>query len=42
MILVPGVWAFLRALLRRSTAVTLENVALNPNAEVHAMETPIR
>jgi hypothetical protein len=28
MILVLGVWAFLRALLGRSTAVTLENLAL--------------
>jgi hypothetical protein len=28
MILVLGVWAFLRALLGRSTAVTLENIAL--------------
>jgi len=28
MILVLGVWTFLRALLGRSTAVTLENIAL--------------
>ena len=29
MILVLGVWTFLRALLGRSTAVTLENIALH-------------
>jgi len=28
MILVLGVWTFFRALLGRSTAVTLENIAL--------------
>ena len=40
MILVLGVWTFLRALLGRSTAVTLENVALRHQLEVLRRATP--
>jgi putative transposase len=40
MILVLGVWTFLRALLGRSTAVTLENVALRHQLDVLQRSTP--
>ena len=40
MILVLGVWTFLRALLGRSTAVTLENVALRHQLDVLRRATP--
>ena len=40
MILVLGVWTFLRALLGRSTAVTLENVALRQQLDVLQRSTP--
>jgi len=40
MILLLGVWTFLRALLGRSTAVTLENVALRHQLEVLRRATP--
>jgi hypothetical protein len=40
MILVLGVWTYLRALLGRSTAVTLENVALRHQLDVPQRSTP--
>jgi hypothetical protein len=40
MILVLGVWTFLRALLGRSTAVTLENVALRHQLTVLPRSSP--
>ena len=40
MILVLGVWAFLRALLGRSTAVTLENIALRHQLMVLQQSIP--
>ena len=40
MILVLGVWIFLRALLGRSTALTLENVALRHQLDVLQRSTP--
>jgi putative transposase len=40
MILVLGVWAFLRALLGRSTAVTLENIALRHQLIVLQRSSP--
>jgi DNA replication protein DnaC len=40
MILVLGLWTFLRALLGRSTAVTLENVALRHQLDVLRRSTP--
>jgi hypothetical protein len=40
MILVLGVWAFLRALLGRSTAVTLENIALRHQLMVLQRSSP--
>jgi hypothetical protein len=40
MILVLGVWAFLRALLGRFTAVTLENIALRHQLMVLQRSSP--
>jgi hypothetical protein len=40
MILVLGVWAFLRALLGRSTAFTLENIALRHQLMVLQQSSP--
>ena len=40
MILILGLWTFLRALLGRSTAVTLENVALRHQLDVLQRSTP--
>ena len=40
MILVLGVWTYLRALLGRSTAVTLENVALGHQLAVLQRSVP--
>jgi hypothetical protein len=40
MILVLGIWTFLRALLGRSTAVTLENIALRHQLMVLPRSNP--